>query len=110
VLEGPPLSLGEQAVNHLALIFHELATNASKYGALSHEGGSINVSWSLEGAHVRMEWTESGACEVAAPETTGFGTRLVGTTIERIGGKIERDWRSDGLSVRIELPLQALRV
>ena len=109
-LEGPPLALGEQAVNHLALIFHELATNASKYGALSHEGGSIAVAWSVDGDHVRMEWTESGACDVQTPDTPGFGTRLVETTIERIGGKIERDWRPEGLRVRIELPLNTLRI
>lgn len=110
LLKGPPLALGEQAVNHLALIFHELATNASKYGALGHDGGSVTVTWSVEGDRLRMEWTERGACEVVAPETIGFGTRLVETTIERIGGEIQRDWRPHGLCVRIELPLKALRV
>lgn len=109
VLEGPPLALGEQAVNHLALIFHELATNASKYGALSQEDGSTTVAWSMEGDRVRMEWTESGAFDVQAPETSGFGTRLVETTIERIGGTIERDWRPHGLQVSIELPVSSLR-
>ena len=110
VLEGPPLALGEQAVNHLALIFHELATNGSKYGALSYEGGSITVAWSVEGDHVQMAWTESGACDVHPPLATGFGTRLVETTIERIGGTIERDWRPGGLRVRIALPLKTLRI
>lgn len=93
VLEGPGLAIGEQAANHLALIFHELATNASKYGALSHEEGHVTVTWATEADQVLMEWAESGACEVGAPETTGFGTGLVEITIERIGGKIERDWR-----------------
>ncbi|MET3220128.1 two-component sensor histidine kinase [Bradyrhizobium diazoefficiens] len=109
VLEGPDLAIGEQAVNHLALIFHELATNASKYGALSHEGGRVTVTWATEAERLRMEWTESGACGVDAPKTTGFGTKLVETTIERIGGEIERDWRREGLRVGISLPLKSLR-
>ncbi|MDA9476937.1 hypothetical protein XI03_21125 [Bradyrhizobium sp. CCBAU 65884] len=109
VLDGPALVLGEQAANHLALIFHELATNAAKYGALSREGGCVTVSWRAEGDRVRIAWTENGTCEVAAPETIGFGTRLVEITIERIGGEIERDWRPDGLRVHIALPLRSLR-
>ena len=108
VLEGPTLAVGEQAANHLALIFHELATNASKYGALSREGGSVTVAWSTEEDRIQIAWTERGAKEVAKPETAGFGTKLVETTIERIGGRIERDWRPDGLHVRISLPKSAL--
>jgi len=109
VVKGPDLAIGEQAANHLALIFHELATNASKYGVLGCEGGCVTVTWSVEEDRVRIVWTESGACDVRASETTGFGTRLVETTIERIGGQIEREWRPDGLRVRIALPLSSLR-
>jgi len=107
-LRGPPLAIGEQAANNLALIFHELATNAAKYGALSHEGGCVDVTWATEEDRLRIAWTESGAREVASPETAGFGTKLVETTNERIGGQIERDWRSGGLRVRISLPTTAL--
>ncbi|MDA9519814.1 hypothetical protein XI06_05440 [Bradyrhizobium sp. CCBAU 11434] len=108
-LEGPPIALGEQAVNHLALVFHELATNAAKYGSLSREDGTVAVSWGIDDDQIRMTWTESGACEVEEPSAEGFGSKLVGTTIERIGGKIERDWGPGGLCVRICLPLVALR-
>ena len=109
VLDGPALSIGEQAANHLALIFHELATNASKYGALSREEGCITVAWAKDMESVQMLWTEKAANEVKAPSGTGFGTMLVDTTIQRIGGTIERDWCPEGLRVRIELPLSALR-
>jgi two-component sensor histidine kinase len=107
-LEGPPVALGEQAVNHLALVFHELATNAAKYGSLSREGGAVGVAWMVDGDKVRMTWTETGASEVEEPSATGFGTKLVETTIERIGGKIEREWRPEGLCVRIGLPKATL--
>ncbi|MGM4877861.1 hypothetical protein ACT4MK_07810 [Bradyrhizobium barranii] len=69
----------------------------------------MTVTWAAEADRVLIEWTESGACGVDAPETTGFGTKLVEITIERIGGEIERDWRPEGLSVRISLPLKSLR-
>lgn len=109
VLEGPPLAIGEQATNHLALVFHELATNASKYGALSRDGGGVSVSWSVDADTVVIDWIEMGGLDVTEPATPGFGTKLVEITIERIGGSIERDWRPDGLRVRIGLPAVALR-
>ncbi|WP_354124875.1 HWE histidine kinase domain-containing protein [Bradyrhizobium sp. LA6.10] len=108
-LQGPPLAIGEQAANHLALIFHELATNAAKYGSLSREGGRVAVTWSTEEERVRIVWTEDGASDLQAPAAAGFGTKLVETTIERVGGEIERDWLKRGLCVRITLPLGALR-
>lgn len=109
VLAGPALTIGEQATNHLALVFHELATNAAKYGALHTERGSVNVSWSVEAERLHVIWIESGADGVRAPASTGFGTKLVETTIERIGGVIHNAWNPDGLSVGISLPLSALR-
>jgi two-component sensor histidine kinase len=56
-----------------------------------------------------MTWTGHDACEVEVPATTGFGTKVLETTIERSGGELERDWRSEGLCVRISLPLKSLR-
>lgn len=109
VLEGLPLAVGEQTVNHLALVFHELATNAAKYGSLNSESGAVNVAWSIEADKVQVVWTEKGACAVKKPMTRGFGTKLVDTTIQRIGGEIERDWKPEGLCVRISLPLRALQ-
>jgi two-component sensor histidine kinase len=109
VLTGPALAIGEQATNHLALVFHELATNAAKYGALYNEKGFVSVTWSIEADRVQIAWTESGAVAVQAPASTGFGTTLVETTIERIGGDIDRTWNPNGLSAKISFPLSALR-
>lgn len=109
LLEGQMLAIGEQASNQLALVFHELATNASKYGALHSDGGSVAVTWSVDGEQVHLAWTESGASIVQAPPHTGFGTQLVSTTIERMGGEISYDWWPEGLTVRIKLPITSLR-
>ncbi|SPP92660.1 MULTISPECIES: sensor histidine kinase [Bradyrhizobium] len=108
-LSGPDLAIGEQATNQLALVFHELATNAAKYGALNCDRGSLTISWAVTADAVDIVWNEKGASSVKAPSETGFGTKLVETTIGRIGGKIDREWSTDGLRVRISLPLSALR-
>jgi two-component sensor histidine kinase len=109
VLDGPSLAIGEQATNHLALVFHELATNAAKYGALTQSSGKIIVIWAVDGTHLKLTWKEEGGPAAQAPETVGFGTKLVETTIKRIGGEIGYDWQPSGLSVRISLPLGFLR-
>jgi two-component sensor histidine kinase len=108
-VDGPDLSLGEQATNNLALVFHELATNSAKYGALSKATGSVTVQWLTDDTAVHLTWQESGGPLTSAPVALGFGSRLVATTIERIGGRIEHDWCPQGLSVRVELPLSALK-
>ncbi|GGI23670.1 sensor histidine kinase [Bradyrhizobium guangdongense] len=107
-LNGPPVAIGEQAANHLALVFHELATNAAKYGPLSRDKGTIDVTWSVDADRLEIGWAETGAEAVTAPTSTGFGTKLVETTIERIGGGIRRTWNPGGLSVVISLPLASL--
>jgi PAS domain S-box-containing protein len=108
-LVGPSVSLKPKPSLALSLVFHELATNAVKYGALAHEGGRIDVSWSLiEGAGLRMLrllWREIGGKPVEPPTQNGFGSKLIDINISHeFGGKIERDYRSDGLLVTIDLP------
>lgn len=103
-LKGDNVLLAPDAAQSLALIFHELATNAAKYGALSHQGGQLDVTWTSERDAVHICWRESGGQAVAAPEQTGFGTRL----LERIiagaaGGTLKRTWHETGLQVDIEI-------
>lgn len=75
---------------------------------MGRENGSVEVRWSLGTDRLDIVWAEIGAEDVVTPETTGFGTKLVETTIERIGGSIKRTWNPDGLSVAISLPLATL--
>ena len=106
---GPQVSLGERATNGLALVLHELATNAAKYGALA-DGGRVDIVWHTGDGQVVIDWTEQGGPPVVGPpDATGFGTRLSqSTVVGQFGGEISRDWRRDGLAVRLTLPIQNL--
>jgi PAS domain S-box-containing protein len=76
---GPAVWLQPGPALTMALVFHELATNAVKYGALSRAGGRVDLSWSIDepGDRLRLVWTESGGPPVTPPTRTGFGSRLI---------------------------------
>lgn len=109
-LSGPPVALAAFAVQSLTLVLHELATNAAKYGALAHHG-SVDVSWAVEGDHLRLCWAETLPQAVATPpRSRGFGTRVIDTTIRaQLGGSIERQWQGTGLMCDIAVPLSRLQ-
>jgi two-component sensor histidine kinase len=106
---GPSVSLGDQATNNLALVFHELATNAAKYGSLKRATGSVSVQWQKDGGNLSVNWKEIGGPKVSAPAAKGFGSTLVETTIVRSGGTIASDWQPEGLSVSLSVPLSSLQ-
>ena len=89
----------------LAVIVHELATNAAKYGALSSRGGKVRMTWlqSSEG-QLAICWREFGGPLVAPPTRNGFGSRVMKTLIEQTGGTIAFHWREDGLCCNITIP------
>ena len=105
---GPDVSLGDQATNNLALVFHELATNAAKYGSLRHATGSVSVNWQKDGDNLSVNWKEVGGPKVSKPAAQGFGSTLVENTIVRSGGTIASNWQPDGLSVHLSVPLSSL--
>ena len=79
-LNGPPVMLKPQAALFLALVVHELATNAAKYGALSVPGGRIDVTWKIAGdppPHLELTWAEYGGPTIDGPLKPGFGTELI---------------------------------
>lgn len=108
-LSGPTLMLTPDAAQNLGLAFHELATNASKYGALSRTGGHLQVSWERLPEGGRILWTESGGPPVLPPERRGFGRilleRLVGVTLN---GSVDLDFRPGGLVCEITLPVDGI--
>jgi PAS domain S-box-containing protein len=109
VLSGPPVPVGGAAVTSLALVFHEIATNAAKYGALSAEGGHIAIEWTSADERLDLTWKETGGRRIAGPpKTTGFGTLLADATLGQFGGEITRDWSPDGLAIRLTIPLARL--
>ena len=110
-VDGPEITIGGGAVTGLGLLLHEFATNAAKYGALSTAAGRVDVSWAVEGDQLLLTWRERGGPPLAGDTgaSEGFGSMLARGTVEgQFGGQIFRDWRPDGLTVRLSLPLARL--
>ena len=110
LLSGPDVRLLPKVAQALSMAFHELATNASKYGALGHDGARLNVSWRNvpgdEADEVLIVWRESGVAIATTPTRRGFGSE----TIERslpymLGGNARVEFHSDGVECTIRFPL-----
>lgn len=109
-IEGAPLDCGNHASNGLALVIHELATNAAKYGALSHKDGRIRIGWSRKANRLELNWEETGGPPIeGAPTGSGFGTVLAQRTVEgQLRGKVEWSWRYEGLAVTMVFRIDRL--
>jgi two-component sensor histidine kinase len=107
---GPDVQVGANAVTSLALALHESATNAAKYGALSGPKGAVRIEWDVLRDGLHLEWKETGGpLIVAPPQAHGFGSVLTDRSIMgELGGKIDYNWRLDGLKLRITIPLARL--
>jgi PAS domain S-box-containing protein len=110
VLDGPEVEVGGSAVTSVALLLHEIATNAAKYGSLSSPFGRVNVEWQTVGDELRLTWREEGGPAITGePESTGFGSSLVEATVTgQFGGHISRIWRAQGLIVELRILLNRL--
>jgi PAS domain S-box-containing protein len=101
-LNGPNLILEPDTAQAIALIVHELATNAAKYGALSASGARVDIDWSrIDDSQVVLRWIETGGPAVEPPKRKGFGSRLIETMIRQLRGTISFDWRAEGLACEI---------
>ena len=112
-LDGPNVPLSPAEALRLGLIFHELATNAAKYGALANADGCVRVSWTLENcpeaARLVLDWTEVGGPPVTAPTRRGFGSRLIERSLQgQVGGAAAMTFGDQGLHCRLSLPLQGV--
>nr|WP_264185489.1 HWE histidine kinase domain-containing protein [Roseicella aerolata] len=108
-LEGPAVSIAATAVQPLAMALHELATNATKYGALSRPEGLLTLRWEFvdgPGEWLRLTWLERGGPPVEEPPTdSGFGARVLQATVERqLGGRLALRWDRAGLACEMDLP------
>ena len=101
-IEGLETVLEPTAAQAVAVVLHELATNASKYGALSDAKGQVGLTWSRsDDGQLTLRWTELGGPRVNEPERKGFGSRLIEATIGQLGGNVRFDWRPEGLVCEI---------
>jgi len=101
---GPEVQVESDVAVGLGLLFHELATNALKYGALSEAQGGVRIDWSHEAGVTRLLWREVGGPTVAEPAKKGFGARLLETALVPQGGKAERRFEPDGLVCELLIP------
>ncbi len=108
ICSGPMVILGAQPAIHLALVLHELATNARKYGGLAVPQGRLSVKWEVHSSGSRtllLDWTESGGPQVSAPLTAGFGTTLIERTLQTHGGEATVRYGVTGVTCKLRLPL-----
>jgi PAS domain S-box-containing protein len=107
--DGPSLTLRPAAAQSLALVLHELATNAAKYGALSNEAGKLEVRWSRtvedQKPILEIRWEESGGPPVQKPAALSFGSNIIRASVERqLRGRVIKDWRVEGLLCTLRIP------
>ena len=108
-LEGPDVAIDREAAVAMALVFHELATNASKYGALSVSAGRLHVRWQVAGSNKRVLeviWRETGGPLVLPPTRRGFGSELISSNLRGHGGETELTYLAAGITCSLRLPLK----
>jgi putative addiction module CopG family antidote len=109
-VEGDEILLRPKTASSLAIVFHELATNAVKHGALSNESGRIEIGWKVEtvaqGERMRLRWQESGGPLVRLPDRVGFGSRLIQRDLaQELNGEVHVSYEPAGVICEIDMPL-----
>jgi two-component sensor histidine kinase len=103
-VRGGPLALHAKLSSVLALVVHELATNAAKYGALSTEGGCVDIAWREENGKIAIDWVESGGPAVIPPGKRSFGSSLIERSLVVLGGTADLQFPPSGVICRIRAP------
>ncbi len=102
---GSKLHLNAAAAQAIGLAFHELATNAAKYGALSTEMGRVDIRWGVDGETFTMSWAERGGPPVSAPQRRGSGSTVVTSLVKQtINGEVQLEYAPSGLIWRLICP------
>lgn len=109
-IEGSDMTLKPQSAQLIAMVVHELTTNAVKYGALSVPTGRVRVEWAhAANGKFFLRWTETGGPPVEPPASQGFGTRVLERALStQLNGRSLLDWRADGLVCEIEVQSESL--
>jgi len=114
IVGGPNVMLPAPAAQVLAMVLHELVTNAARYGALSTPHGRVEVDWSLapgeDAANLCIEWSEIGGPTVAPSPICRYGVGIIRDLIpHEFGGTVDLAFASDGVRCKIQIPLEAVR-
>jgi PAS domain S-box-containing protein len=103
---GPPVFLKPETAQIVAMVLHELATNAAKYGALSVMAGTVSLGWQWQQGRLDMQWEESGGPPVQSPTTKGYGTKVIAASVARqLGGTTTFDWQASGLRFALSISI-----
>lgn len=106
-ISGPPVSLPPTTAVPMAMILHELCTNALKYGALSNENGRVSINWTakpdLTSTKISLIWSESGGPSIQPPAEEGFGTRLIANLSRQLGGQCNFRYPPSGLICHLNI-------
>ena len=109
-IDGPHFRLDNQAAQMLGMALHELATNASKYGAFSVQEGRLAATWSVTGPTFDFSWREHIRRFRKRPERRGFGTEVIERMLKgALSATVEQTWHRDGLEWRFAIPVERLR-
>jgi PAS domain S-box-containing protein len=112
LIEGPDIVLAAEATQPLSMVLHELATNATKYGALSSRCGRVSVSWERQSSShdpLTLEWRETGGPTIVAPGPSGYGSSVIRDLIPyELGGSVDYALAPGGVRCRVEIPAKWL--
>jgi len=102
---GPSLQLNSAAAQAIGMALHELATNASKYGALSTDAGHVEIVWSTDADLFKISWTERDGPPVRRPDRQGFGTTVMESmTRQALDGAVQLEYDTAGVAWRLTCP------
>jgi two-component sensor histidine kinase len=109
-IDGPDIAITSGAVIALAMTLNELCTNTTKFGALSVAPGRVEIAWVLDHStqRVRLTWTEIGGPAVSAPSRRSFGTRMMETLGQQLGGEVKLAYEPDGFVYWLDVPILSL--
>jgi two-component system, chemotaxis family, CheB/CheR fusion protein len=110
-LGGPEITFAPPQALALGLVFHELTTNAAKYGALAKAKGRVSVTWRVEKSRLIITWLERDGNKVATPERKGFGTELIERELKSaLGARVTFDYAPKGIETQISIPFESKHV
>jgi PAS domain S-box-containing protein len=102
---GPQVFLKPATAQTIAMVVHELATNAAKYGALSKGKGRIKLTWEWRRGVLRLSWEESGGPPVQPADTAGYGSKVIAASARQLGGTTKFEWRANGLHFEMSMTI-----
>jgi two-component sensor histidine kinase/CheY-like chemotaxis protein len=104
-VSGPQVFLKPATAQTIAMVVHELATNAAKYGALSEGKGKIKLAWDWRQGVLKLIWQESGGPPVRPADTAGYGSKVIAASARQLGGTTLFDWRANGLHFEMSMTI-----